>query len=117
MHLQRLLRFAFGAFLFILLAAALVNGIAFAQDPAPGKDPEIGEGTSLATPKACDNVPKYYCTWIRYAPLDSSHWQLRKRLYKGGIDNGANAWQLWWSKDWFWNASQWAWLVTWPSSS
>jgi len=64
-----------------------------------------------------DDVPKYYCTWIRYVQSDATHWELRKRLYKGGIDGGAEQWQLWFAKDWYWNGSQWVWLATWPMSS
>lgn len=104
------------AFLFLLIGI-LAGGSVLADDP--GEDPESGEAGSLNTGKICDVnfPPKYYCTWVRYIAAGPNHWELRKRMYRGAIDGGAVAWQLWYAKDWWWDGNQWLWLVTWPSSS
>lgn len=106
--------------LLILVLALGVSAVLADTVSADSHDPESGLGTALGTPKVCDDniPPKYYCTWIRYAPVaNSTNWELRKRLYKGARDGGAIQWQLWYAKDWWWDGSQWNWIRTQTSSA
>lgn len=79
----------------LLLAASTVK----AQTPTP-VDPEAGLAGVLSTTHVCDDMVKYWCFWVRYVPTDAAHWQIKKRVYKGAVDGGADSWQLWWAKDW-----------------
>ncbi len=87
MHLRKWLSLVLGITLLSIAFGVLTGGMALAEDPDSGQDPESGEAVLLVTPKTCDdNVPpKYYCTWIRYAAIaNSTNWELLVYQYRLG---------------------------------
>ncbi len=51
------------------------------------------------TPTQCDSNAKYDCSKVQYVPNPNKR-EILGRMYAGGIDGGADQWQLYWAKDW-----------------
>lgn len=68
------------------------------------------------TPSVCDSEVKYYCSYVNYDANVLGGWNINHRYYKGGRDGGAQRWQLYYARDWYWGGSEWVLQTDWGQS-